>query len=46
MGGSQSFPFVLYPADWAAPDQPVIGAEAMHRRMRIWLADLGQDSYR
>jgi hypothetical protein len=46
MGGGQSFPFALVPADWPLPDGPVIGAEAMHGHLRRWLADLGHDSYR
>jgi Type I phosphodiesterase / nucleotide pyrophosphatase len=46
MGGSQSFPFILYPAEWAAPEHPVIGAEDMHRCLRRWLSDLGHEGYR
>jgi uncharacterized membrane protein YvlD (DUF360 family) len=46
MGGGQSFPFALVPADWAPPEGAVIGAEAMHAHLRRWLADLGHDSYR
>jgi uncharacterized membrane protein YvlD (DUF360 family) len=46
MGGEQSFPFVLAPSDWTMPSEPVVGAEAMHRYLRSWLADLGHDSYR
>jgi len=46
MGGSQSFPFALIPADWNQPEEPVVGAEEMHVRFRGWLADLGHDSYR
>ncbi len=42
MGGPQAFPFVLVPSDWAVPDQPIVGAEAMHQWMRRWLKDLGQ----
>jgi uncharacterized membrane protein YvlD (DUF360 family) len=42
MGGSQSFPFILLPHDWAIPDETVIGAESMHQWMRRWLKDLGQ----
>jgi hypothetical protein len=45
MGGSQSFPFVLYPAGWASPEEAVVGAEQMHRRFRVWLADLGHDEF-
>jgi uncharacterized membrane protein YvlD (DUF360 family) len=46
MGGEQSHPFVLAPSDWHPPDEPVVGAETMHRHMRGWLADLGHDAYR
>jgi len=45
MGGDQSFPFVLFPADLDWPDEPVIGAERVHRIFRGWLAGLGHDSY-
>ena len=41
LGGSQSYPFVLVPRDWALPKEPIIGAEAMHLQVRRWLADLG-----
>jgi uncharacterized membrane protein YvlD (DUF360 family) len=46
MGGEQSHPFVLFPSDWPQPDEPVIGAETLHRHMRGWLADVGHDAYR
>jgi hypothetical protein len=46
MGGEQSHPFVLVPSDWRPPDEMVVGAEEMHRRMRRWLADLGHEAYR
>jgi hypothetical protein len=46
MGGGQSFPFALVPAEWSPPEEPVIGAEAMHAHFRRWLAALGHDSYR
>jgi hypothetical protein len=45
MGGPQSFPFVLFPADLRYPDEAVVGAEAMHRVLRRFLADLGQEAY-
>jgi hypothetical protein len=45
MGGPQSFPFVLFPSELRYPDEAVVGAEAMHRVLRRWLADLGQDAY-
>jgi hypothetical protein len=46
MGGPQSYPFVLFPAALGYPDAPVVGAEAMHRVLRGWLAAVGQDAYR
>ena len=45
MGGEQSYPFALAPSDWAMPADPVVGAEAMHRYLRRWLADLGHHAY-
>ncbi|MBX5441627.1 MAG: phage holin family protein [Solirubrobacteraceae bacterium] len=46
LGGSQCEPFALVPATWALPGEPVVGAEAMHRWMRRWLADLGHEAFR
>jgi hypothetical protein len=46
LGGSQSYPFVLVSRDWALPEKPIVGAEAMHRQMRRWLADLDSEAYR
>ena len=43
MGGSQEFPFVLYPASWPPPDESIVGAVAMHRQLRRWLVALGQE---
>jgi uncharacterized membrane protein YvlD (DUF360 family) len=45
MGGGQSFPFVLFPADLGWPDDAVIGAERVHRIFRGWLARLGHEAY-
>jgi uncharacterized membrane protein YvlD (DUF360 family) len=45
MGGGQSFPFVLFPADLDWPDEPVVGAERVHRILRGWLAGLGHEAY-
>jgi uncharacterized membrane protein YvlD (DUF360 family) len=45
MGGSQSFPFVLFPAELAWPDEPVVGPERVHQIFRGWLAALGQEAY-
>jgi uncharacterized membrane protein YvlD (DUF360 family) len=46
LGGEQAFPFVLAPSDFALPTEPVVGPGEMHRVLRRWLADLGQDAYR
>jgi len=45
MGGTQSFPFVLHPADLEWPDEEIVGAEQVHRIFRGWLAGLGQTAY-
>jgi uncharacterized membrane protein YvlD (DUF360 family) len=45
MGGTQSFPFVLHPADLDWPDAEVIGAERVHRIFRGWLSALGHSAY-
>jgi uncharacterized membrane protein YvlD (DUF360 family) len=45
MGGGQSVPFVLFPAELDWPDEPVIGAERVHRIFRGWLLGLGHEAY-
>jgi uncharacterized membrane protein YvlD (DUF360 family) len=45
MGGEQSYPFFLAPAGFHVPPEPLVGAEAVHRLMRRWLADLGHEAY-
>ena len=37
LGGAQSRAFALVPAEWDRPEEPIIGAEAMHRQMQEWL---------
>ncbi len=46
MGGGQSWPFAMVPSEWPEPTEPVVGAEAMHRHFRAWLAGLGHDAFR
>ena len=36
MGGPQSRPFLLYPTDLPMPDEPLIGAEEVHRLLVEW----------
>jgi uncharacterized membrane protein YvlD (DUF360 family) len=45
LGGTQSFPFVLHPADLDWPGEEVVGAEAVHRIFRGWLGRLGHAAY-
>ncbi len=46
MGGAQSHPFLAFPGDFEAPDQELVGAEAVHQQFRRWLVSLGHDAYR
>jgi uncharacterized membrane protein YvlD (DUF360 family) len=45
LGGGQAHPFVLHPAELPWPEHEVVGAEAVHRVLQAWLAQLGQDRY-
>ena len=36
MGGPQTRPFILHPVALPAPDEPVVGAEAVYRLLRSW----------
>jgi uncharacterized membrane protein YvlD (DUF360 family) len=42
LGGAQTQPFILHPADWPL-DEPLIGAEAVYRQIRRWLGGIGID---
>jgi uncharacterized membrane protein YvlD (DUF360 family) len=42
LGGAQTHPFVLYPAELEAPALPIEGPSALHRVLKGWLRDLGQ----
>jgi uncharacterized membrane protein YvlD (DUF360 family) len=41
LGGPQTRPFALHPADWESPTEPIVGSPALHRVLKGWLADLG-----
>jgi uncharacterized membrane protein YvlD (DUF360 family) len=45
LGGEQTHPFVLFPSDLPAPEEPIHGAESLHQVFRGWLAHLGHDRY-
>ncbi|MFZ1154335.1 MAG: phage holin family protein [Solirubrobacteraceae bacterium] len=39
LGGPQTKPFVVVPAEWSEPATPIVGVEAMHEVLREWLAE-------
>jgi uncharacterized membrane protein YvlD (DUF360 family) len=41
LGGWQSLPFALVPAQWSEPDKPIVSAQAMHDAFRAWLTETG-----
>jgi uncharacterized membrane protein YvlD (DUF360 family) len=41
LGGAQTEAFVLYPAAFAEPPQPLVGAPAVHHVLVGWLEELG-----
>ena len=45
MGGTQSRPFILYPAGWEPPRHEIVGAENVHLQFVHWLAALGHSAY-
>ena len=36
LGGPQTHPFIMHPAEWTI-DEPIVGAEAVYRQIRRWL---------
>jgi uncharacterized membrane protein YvlD (DUF360 family) len=38
LGGPQTRPFAVVPAEWSEPPAPIVGVEAMHKALRGWLA--------
>jgi uncharacterized membrane protein YvlD (DUF360 family) len=40
LGGPQTVPFLLFPADWPLDDVELVGPAAVHRQLRRWLARL------
>ena len=36
LGGTQTQPFVLHPAQFAAPQEPIVGAAALHKTLKSW----------
>ncbi len=42
LGGPQTRPFLMYPADLSDPATPIFTSVAVHRVLKTWLAELGQ----
>jgi hypothetical protein len=40
LGGQQTQPLIMHPTAWTI-DEPIVGAEAVYRQIRHWLADIG-----
>jgi uncharacterized membrane protein YvlD (DUF360 family) len=38
LGGPQTHPFAVIPAEWSDPMKPIVGVEAMHSQLSDWLA--------
>lgn len=39
LGGPQTKPFAVVPAEWSVPASAIVGVEAMHETLRDWLAE-------
>jgi len=39
MGGPQTQPFLLFPSGLPLPDEPIVGAAAVHRVLKGWVSD-------
>jgi uncharacterized membrane protein YvlD (DUF360 family) len=44
MGGAQTRPFILHPTALPVPTDPLIGAESVHRLLRVWRAACNSDA--
>lgn len=42
LGGAQNRPVLIYPADLPEPEQPLLGAAAVHHQLKHWMSVLGQ----
>ena len=44
IGGPQTRPFILHPADLAVPDMPIVGAATVHQILLSWRRELNGTS--
>ena len=40
LGGKQTEPFLLFPATFPAPDEPIVGAASVHQLFKGWMQDM------
>jgi hypothetical protein len=45
LGGDQTHPFLLYPADLPPPPAHLVDSEEVHGQLRRWLAHLGHEAF-
>ncbi|MGD2049351.1 MAG: phage holin family protein [Chloroflexota bacterium] len=43
MGGYQTQPFILYPAEWQLEQDEIVGAGNVYKQLKSWLAQVQQD---
>ena len=41
LGGPQTHPFLLYPAELTEPAEPIFTSSAMHKVLKGWLVEVG-----
>ena len=41
LGGPQTEPFILHPAEWSLDEEVPLGAPAIYRNIRHWLDSIG-----
>jgi hypothetical protein len=39
LGGAQTRPFAVVPAEWSEPASPIVGVEVMNEMLRTWLGE-------
>jgi uncharacterized membrane protein YvlD (DUF360 family) len=39
LGGAQTHPFLVVPADWSQPASAIVGVQAMYEQLRTWLRE-------
>ena len=44
MGGNQTHPFLLFPAGFDLPDEPIVGAATVHHLFKGWMAAINDGS--